>query len=148
MFVYLNNLYYIDLTCEVVHLAMLLIGMNSYWRRPTYQGILLSLLQSLPIYASKSSFTTWIHAPNQPNTMDNMHIHQLSSRSWTMILSSSQVRIKVFKIICGDGMWHIDQWPSKFWIAMFCITSKYRCQVHNKDQYTKNDNWDSNFMLL
>ncbi len=31
---------------------------------------------------------------------------------------------------------------------MFCIANKYKCQVHNKYQYTQNDNLDPNSMLL
>jgi hypothetical protein len=46
-------------------------------------------------------------APNQPNTMDDMHIHRPLSSSWTMYLIISQGGIQVKEVyICEDGMWH------------------------------------------
>ncbi len=49
MFKLLNSLLYIDITCEEVLLGKVMIGMNSFWRGPTFQGMFPSLWWLLPV---------------------------------------------------------------------------------------------------
>jgi hypothetical protein len=73
--------------------------------------------------------------------------HWLPCSSHNIYFIVSQGGLEVIKIICEDGMWHMDRCPL-ISNVMFCIAKKYRCQVRIQNQYTKNDNWDSNSILF
>jgi hypothetical protein len=51
--------------------------------------------------------------PSQPNNVNNMSINRLCS-SHTMYPIVFQVGLEVKEIVCGDGIWHIDQCPLNF----------------------------------
>ncbi len=50
---------------------------------------------------------------NQPNNVNNMSINRLCS-SHTMFPIVFQGGLEVKEIVCGDGLWHIDQHPLNF----------------------------------
>jgi hypothetical protein len=78
--------------------------------------------------------------PCQPNNVDNLHVHRSPCSSHNMLFKVFKDGLKNIKIICGDGMWHIDRCPLSLIIQCFANCKKIQVLVRIKDQY----NWDSN----
>ncbi len=57
--------------------------------------------------------------PSQPNSVNDVHVHWLPCNSCNMLPIVFQGGLEVIKMICGDGMWHIDQCPPSYTIHCY-----------------------------